>query len=167
MRTMYICGLLALLSLGSCSESGHRKRRHQKEKETSGSSSSSSVIQMQKEGGVYTLPVEVNGLKMRMIFDTGASEVTMSQKEAKELMNQGLLTEEDIVGAQQYAIADGSIVEGTRINLRTVKIGNKEVHNIAASVMPNQEAPLLLGQSVLSKFGTISVNYDKQQLTLR
>ena len=30
-------------------------------------------IQMQEDGGVYKIPCEVNGLRMKFIFDTGAS----------------------------------------------------------------------------------------------
>ena len=39
-------------------------------------------LQMEKDGGVYKIPCELNGLKMRFIFDTGASTVCMSQNYA-------------------------------------------------------------------------------------
>ena len=40
------------------------------------------TIQMQEENGVYKIPCEVNGLRMNFIFDTGASNVCISLREA-------------------------------------------------------------------------------------
>lgn len=32
------------------------------------------TIKMEKEGGVYTIPCTVNGIKLKFIFDTGRSK---------------------------------------------------------------------------------------------
>ena len=124
------------------------------------------IIQMIKRGGVYEVPIEINGRSMNFIFDTGASDITISNVEAMFLYKQGQLTEEDIVGTQEYMIADGTISEGTIINLRKVKIGNKELLNVKASIVHNSQAPLLLGQSALSRFGKVSIDYDNSQIIL-
>ena len=39
-------------------------------------------IEMREENGVYTAPCKVNGLQLRFIFDTGASDVSISLTEA-------------------------------------------------------------------------------------
>jgi aspartyl protease family protein len=85
--------------------------------------------------------------------------------EAMFLYKQGKLVENDILGSQQYQIADGSIAEGTIINLRTVKIGNRTLNNVKASVVHNSNAPLLLGQSALAQFGKVSIDYNKNEIT--
>ena len=123
------------------------------------------TIKMTKESGVYKIPVEINGRDMDFIFDTGASDITISDVEAMFLYKQGKLLKEDILGAQQYQIADGSIAEGTIINLRTVKLGNRTLRNIKASIVHNVDAPLLLGQSALAQFGKVSINYEKNEIT--
>ena len=41
-----------------------------------------SVIQLEKDGGVFKVPCVVNGLKLKLIFDTGASNVCISQSVA-------------------------------------------------------------------------------------
>jgi aspartyl protease family protein len=158
----------------SCSKSARNKNvKEVKEGKTEQSdirrknkSSSANIVKMTEKGGVYTVPIEVNGVAMNFIFDTGASDVSMSLTEAIFLMKQGKLTENDIRGSQQYQTADGSITEGTVINLKDVKIGNKVLHNVEASVVESMEAPLLLGQSALSKFGKISIDYKKSELKL-
>ena len=72
----------------------------------------------------------------------------------------------DIIGKQNYQTADGNITEGTIINLKDVKLGSLHLNNIKASVVRNQAAPLLLGQSVLSKLGKIEIDNTKKVLRI-
>lgn len=122
------------------------------------------VIKMQKQGGVYYVPCKINGVEMEFIFDTGASDITMSAAEAVFLLKQGKLDEEDFVGTQQYRIADGSVHEGMVVMLKSVEIGGRRLEKIRASIVDNMEAPLLLGQSALSKFGKISIDYNRNEI---
>lgn len=114
-------------------------------------------IQMQKEGGVYKVPCQVNGLRMKFIFDTGASDVCISLTEAAFMLENDYITEDDIIGNSQSKIADGSIVENTRIRLKEIKIGGLVLRNVEAVVIHNFGAPLLLGQSAIQKLGTIQI----------
>lgn len=134
--------------------------------QTRRSSGGQSVIKMRHENGVYYVPCEINGVEMDFVFDTGASDITISLTEAQFLYKQNKLKDSDIKGSEYYQIADGSISEGTIINLKSVTIGNKTLYNVKASVVHNVEAPLLLGQSALSKFGKISIDYKRNELTL-
>ncbi|GHT21161.1 hypothetical protein AGMMS4957_09540 [Bacteroidia bacterium] len=127
--------------------------------------SKENTIRMEKENGVYYLPIEVNDVPMRFIFDTGASVISISLTEAYFLYKQGKLTDEDILGTAQYQDANGVISEGQIIRLRKVCIGNRVIHNVEASVVNNQVAPLLLGQSVLGKFGKISIDYKRLEIS--
>jgi len=119
---------------------------------------------MTKESGVYTIPCEVNGLRLRFIFDTGASDVSISLSEALFMLKNGYLSEYDIKGSTYYQIANGDVVEGTTINLRQIKIGNKTLYNIEASIVHSLSSPLLLGQSALSKLGKFSFDYSNNTL---
>ncbi len=120
---------------------------------------------MQKYGGVYQIPVEVNNVKMYFIFDTGASTISISETESIFLYKQGSLEDEDFIGTSNFVDANGDISEGTIINLKSVKIGNKTLYNIRASVVHNLNAPLLFGQSALEKFGKISIDNHKGEIT--
>lgn len=60
--------------------------------------------------------------------------------------------------------ATGNISQGTLINLREVKIGIRQLNNVEASVVHNLEAPLLLGQSALSQFGKLTVDYKNNEI---
>ena len=63
--------------------------------------------------------------------------------------------------------ASGEIHEGTVIRLKEVKIGEATLKNIEASVVHNQKAPLLLGQSALEKFGTITIDNVNTKLIIK
>ncbi len=120
-----------------------------------------------RAGGTFNVDCSVNGLALSMIFDTGASDVTISKVEADFMLKNNYLSKDDIKGKKYYQIADGGITEGTIVTLKEVKIGDAILHNVDASVVKNQKAPLLLGESVLQKFGTFTVDNVNEKLIIR
>lgn len=171
---IYIASLLIIIVLSDCSRSKRLREpamyspQTYKTERVSNSSrirQGRTIIKMREANGVYHVPCKINGTEMEFIFDTGASDITMSLTEASFLYKQGKLTEEDFIGTQQYQIADGSIHEGAIVVLRKVEIGSWELHDVKASIVDNMEAPLLLGQSALAKFGKISIDYYKNEIT--
>lgn len=173
MRKILLSVLAIILSMlfvdcNGCSQSGRNSSKNSRQERTQTSASvrhGKTIVIMSEEQGVYKIPVFINETKMNFIFDTGASDITISNVEAMFLYRQGKLLKEDILGSQQYQIADGSIAEGTIINLRTVKLGNRTLKNVKASIVHNNEAPLLLGQSALAQFGKVSIDYKKNEIT--
>lgn len=123
-------------------------------------------ISFTKEGGVCKVKCVINGLPLHFIFDTGATDVSISSVEATFMAKNDFLSSSDIIGKQNYQTADGNITEGTIINLKDVKLGSLHLNNIKASVVRNQAAPLLLGQSVLSKLGKIEIDNTKKVLRI-
>ncbi len=119
-----------------------------------------------KEGDVIKVKCSINNLPLHFIFDTGASNVSMSSVEASFMLKNGYLSSNDIEGKQYYLNANGEINEGTVINLRDVEFGGLHLSNIKASIVRNQKAPLLLGQSVLQKLGIIEIDNTKQILKI-
>lgn len=117
-------------------------------------------VKMEADGGVYLVSITVNGLDLKFIFDTGASSICISSAEATVMVRQGQITREDILGQQQFQDATGRVSVGTVINLKTVEIGGIVLHDVEATVVDNIQAPLLLGQTALAKFGKISIDYD-------
>ena len=127
-----------------------------------------SEVEMKKMyGGTYEIPCTVNGLPLKMIFDTGASDVTISSVEASFMFKNGYLTDSDVKGKTKYMTASGDIHEGTILKLKEVKLGDAVLKNIEASVVNSQKAPLLLGQSVLEKFGTITIDNLNSKLLIK
>jgi aspartyl protease family protein len=175
MKIIQIIGISASVFLSGCSgcsKSGQKQRLSHQSQEPSESrreerpiSGEKTVVKMEKVNGVLQIPVEVDGVKMFFIFDTGASTISISETEANFLWKQGKLTKDDIIGTANFSDANGDISEGTIIVLTTVKIGDRVLKNVEASVVHNLNAPLLFGQSALGKFGKISIDNNRGEIT--
>jgi hypothetical protein len=76
------------------------------------------------------------------------------------------VTDEDFLGKQTYVLADGSKVPSQQFRIRSLKVGNKAIENVVASIA-SVNATILLGQSFLSKFKSWSVDNEKHTLILR
>ena len=125
-----------------------------------------SEVPFTKENGVCKVKCNVNGLPLHFVFDTGASDVTISMVEATFMMKNGYLSGNDVVGSQRYMDANGDVTVGTVVNLRNVNFGGLDLDNVKASVVRNQKAPLLLGQSVLGRLGKIEIDNSKNVLKI-
>lgn len=118
------------------------------------------------DGGCASVKCTINELPLNFIFDTGASIVSLSQVEANFMLKNGYLKREDFVGSGRFVDANGDITEGTIVNLRDVDFGGLKLNNVRASVVRNQKAPLLLGQTVLGRLGSIEIDNPGKKLII-
>jgi aspartyl protease family protein len=177
MRDVYVKAVLFVVTIhftimfggcSGCSKSGLNRKSGEKtyvNEQTNEANNLSNmdkvIVQMENKNGVKYIWVEINGLRLKFIFDTGASNICISAAEATVLYRQGTLQSEDILDMQYFQDATGTISVGTRINIKTLKIGNKVLTNVEAIVIDNNQAPLLLGQSALEKFGKITIDNNR------
>lgn len=128
---------------------------------------SNTVIKLtRKKSGVYSVHAKINDLPLDFILDTGSDDVSISLTEALFMLKNGYLKGEDILGNVKSSLADGSIQEGTKIIIRKIEIGGLILYNVKATVEKSLDAPLLLGQSALSKLGKIQLDYKNSTLTI-
>lgn len=119
------------------------------------------TILMEKKEDVYYVPGEINGVPLKFIFDTGASNVYLSLTEALFMLKNGYLSEKDFGNTSYSQIANGDIVENTEVLLKEVKVGPIVLNNVKAMVSNTISAPLLLGQSAIQKLGPIQLDGNK------
>jgi aspartyl protease family protein len=124
------------------------------------------LIQMTMENGIYKVPCEVNGLPLQFIIDTGASSVSISLTEALFMLKNGYLNEDDVKDVEQFMIANGQLAEGTKVILKSIKLGQFEIKDVEATVLHNIDSPLLFGMTALQRFGKIEIDYENQTLRL-
>jgi hypothetical protein len=125
------------------------------------------MIRMEKRGGVYVVPVRFNDvITLDAVVDSGASDLSIPADIVSTLMRTKTVTDEDFLGKQTYVLADGSEVPSQQFRIRSLKVGNKTLENVVASIA-SVNATILLGQSFLSKFKSWSVDNEKHTLVLR
>lgn len=120
-----------------------------------------------ESGGLCKVKCNVNGLPLNFWLDTGASDVSLSMVEATFMMKNGYLSKDDVVGSSYYLDANGNVSEGTILNLKKVAFGDSELTNVKASVVNNLKAPLLLGQTVLSRLGSVEIDNAKNVIRIK
>jgi predicted aspartyl protease len=124
------------------------------------------AVALQKEGGIFVVPVEVNGaITLDFGVDSGAADVTIPADVFSTLKRTGTIRVSDIIGQQRYVLADGTTSPSVTFTIRSLRVGNKVVQNVQASVTPAR-GDLLLGQSFLGRFKSSSIDNTKHQLLL-
>lgn len=127
----------------------------------------SEIAFTRQTSGTFEVPCQINGLPLQMIFDTGASDVTISSVEANFMLKNHYLSNKDIRGKCYYQIATGELNTGTVIILREIMIGDVKLKNVEASVVNNQQASLLFGQSAMERFGSITIDNENNKLIIK
>lgn len=152
--TLYLCILLGVLS--SCQK--------QKEEKTPPIKLYKTIEVSYREAfGNKLIPIKVNGVSMDAIFDTGASGISMSLHEIATLCKNGQIKPEDIEGTSYSKIANGQLIENAIINLQTVEIAEGIIiSNVKASIILNDEAPLLLGNDVLDELSKYTIDNNRK-----
>ena len=126
------------------------------------------IVKMTKsQSGVFEVPVELNKvLKISFIFDSGASDVSVSPDVALTLIRTGTVEQTDFIGSQVYSFADGSTATSEVFILKEIKIGSHIIKNVRASISNSINAPMLLGQSVLQRLGKFSIDNNNHTLII-
>lgn len=129
---------------------------------------SNAIKIIKTQSGLIEVPVVLNDvLKINFIFDSGASEVSLSPDVALTLMKTGTIFESDWLPSQTYTFADGSKAKSKRFLINKLVIGNQTLTNIEASISNSIEAPMLIGQNVMQKLGSVTIDYDNLLLIIR
>jgi aspartyl protease family protein len=111
-------------------------------------------------GGHFVANGAINGRVTRFVVDTGATSIAMSRDEAERL---GL----DLSQGTPVPISTaGGNVMGRALVLRSVRLGDVEVHNVQAVVTPAPMPFVLLGNSFLGRF-QMRRDSDVMRLTRR
>lgn len=111
-------------------------------------------------GGHYTTIGMINGQVTSFLVDTGATSVSISQIEAEKL---GLRY---LYGKRIVTQTANGIVPAYQFQLATVRIGDVEVRDVDAIVIPGVMSHVLLGNSFLNRFQMRREN-DVMTLELR
>ena len=103
-------------------------------------------------GGHFVVEAEVDGVTLRLLVDTGASDVVLSPADAGRL---GFALE-SLSFTKRYRTANG-VVFGAPVRLNRVRIGPISVSDVAASVNGAPMARSLLGMSFLDRLSGYEV----------
>ena len=122
-------------------------------------------IPLMRTGGVYQVAVTINGWLVRpFIIDSGAADVQVSADVFQALYPRGAPPPRFLPGVS-YRLADGRVVRSGRFVIRSLRIGDYAFPDVSASI-GSPGVPLLLGQNVLARLGTWTIDNSRGVLVL-
>lgn len=104
------------------------------------------IVLNESGGGHFMTPGQINGRAVQFMVDTGATSIAMSVQDAERA---GIPYKNG--QPVRMSTANGT-TEGFRITLNSVRVGDVEVFDVVAVVIPQPMPFLLLGNSFLSRF---------------
>jgi clan AA aspartic protease (TIGR02281 family) len=126
----------------------------------------SESIPLVREHGTLQVPVLVNGkISLNFTIDSGASDVSIPTNVFYTLISAGTVSPQDFLDKRIYKLADGSTQYSQRFRIRSLRVGNLELRDVIASVVPSAGS-LLLGQSFLSRLKSWSIDNEHQALLI-
>ena len=108
--------------------------------------SGSQIVLTAGTGGHFVTRGSINGKTVQFLVDTGATNIALSQAEADRI---GLNYRNGERGISNTA--NGQVIV-YRALLDVVRVGDVQVYNVAATVLPAQMEAVLLGNSFLTRF---------------
>ena len=119
---------------------------------------SNRIILVAGSGGHFVTAGQINGKAVQFMVDTGATSIAMGAQDA-ERAGINFKAGQPIM----MSTANGS-VQGYRVQLDSVRVGDVEVFGVDAVVMPQPMQFMLLGNSFLTRFQMLREN-DQMTLT--
>ena len=118
------------------------------------------IVMTAGSGGHFTAGGTINGKQVRFLVDTGATLVSLGKDDAERL---GV----DLAGARRgNAQTANGPVPVWLVTLNSVRIGEVELSNVGAAVLPQAMRMVLLGNSFLTRMNMKRDN-DVMRLELR
>lgn len=111
-----------------------------------GDSGGSRIVLTAGSGGHFLTSGQINGRTTQMLVDTGATAVAMTVAEAQRI---GLNYQ---AGQPMVMSTANGMVQGWRVQLNSVRIGDVTVHGVEAVVSSGAMPFVLLGNSYLTHF---------------
>jgi clan AA aspartic protease (TIGR02281 family) len=123
-------------------------------------------ISLVRENGTLQVPVVINGkTSLNFTIDSGATDVSIPANIFYSLTRAGIVSAQDFLDKRAYTLADGSTELSQRFRIRSLRVGNLELPDVIASVMPSAGS-LLLGQSFLSRLKSWSIDNEQHVLLI-
>lgn len=115
------------------------------------------IVLNEGSGGHFLSAGQINGRAVQFMVDTGATTVAMSMQDAERA---GIAYR---IGQPVMLSTANGAVQGYRLRLGSVRLGDVEVYDVEAVVTPQPMPFVLLGNSFLSRF---QMKRDSHLMTL-
>ena len=121
-------------------------------------STGNALVLDRRDDGHFYADVEVNGVPISMLVDTGASAVALSADDARRAGIATSIGMQDVIGE-----GAGGQVHGDIVTIERIRLGGIEQSGVPAAVLQGGSMSLL-GQSFLRDFDSVEIRGDQMHL---
>lgn len=134
------------------------------------------VIENPEENSIeYTLTADgnfestciINGITMEFTYSKGEKEFFILPDAALKLLREGVIDKTDFKGDATKIIGEGSIADKAVFTIKEMRIGKNTVKNLDITVNKKIKSNILLGDVILSKFGTFTIDANESKILFK
>lgn len=116
--------------------------------------------------GSFEVKCQIDGHDATFVYSRLAKPA-ISLKKALELLGNGSLSIDNLVGDDVSVIKEGTIDHGAVFSLREVAVGGKAIRNVEVTVDHHATWPFVAGQAFLERFGSFEFDAKARKLNFK
>lgn len=117
---------------------------------------------------LYQIESSINGIKTKMLIDTGASYSLLQDSFVEELLDSGHISLDDISPTLQRVLGFLGDEEGLMVvNIKEVSVQNIKYNNIKFLIGKDQRVPNIIGLNLLERFDKLNFNLKDLKLQIQ
>lgn len=115
---------------------------------------------------VIKVPVSIDTLHEQFIFDPGASVISFGKSFFDRLAAVNAISASDFLYKTKTMQANGQLADVSVYQVKFLAMGSMAFSNLEAMVIENNNAPLLLGQNLVKKFDSYTINNSNSTIDI-
>lgn len=118
------------------------------------------------KSGLIMAPCVINGYSKEFTFDPKLTG-QISVEETMKLLSEGSIGKEDFKGDPEQVLANGTVANRSILVIKDFTIANTTIHDVELMVNTQLAYPIVIGNAIMDKFGSYSIDTQQQQIIIR
>ena len=119
------------------------------------------------ENGSFYAPCIINSYMTDFHYQKDITNLTISLDGALNLLNLGYISKTDFEGDVEEILGGGTIADNAIFIIRAIRIGANTINDVEAKVVHTQNEDIKIGEELLSKFGSFTIDEENYQIIFR
>jgi hypothetical protein len=107
----------------------------------------------------------INDFGARTLISLDVEETVIGEAIVLDLLRKSAVNRNDFEGNFEEIMVDGHIAEGSRLNLKKVRLGEVIVNNVSVTIRSGDL--FIMGEDLLSEFGDFKIDDIKKQIIFK
>ncbi|MHC1707034.1 MAG: OmpA family protein [Bacteroidales bacterium] len=97
-------------------------------------------------------------------YEKAITGLSLSPEKAFLLLERGFISKSDFLGDPTKVLLEGKVADKAKMIIKRVRIGKNTLENVEATVVKDLKSPIRLGDTLLQKISSFTVDKDKKIL---